>query len=537
MRSPCRLLFLYAVVVIAFVAARLVREPYDDSYFFKRIALHLLDHGTLAWNVAEGPVFGVTSQLFQLAAVVIAALTRDHYILSVRVVLSGCLLFAYWQLWTLTRDRDRGLAATYAMCSAPVLYTTLSGMETALLFAFLAAFLCSVYAQRGEQRLWLAPVLALAVGLIRPDALLLVAPVLLMERWRGTRRLPLREIAILAAGGTLALSVFRWAYGSFLPLPFYAKNSIFSPYDAHFLSLSAQVQHVRFGLFVAVALPLVIVSLRRFDATNRVLLGSVLVYETYLYFTIVEVMGMQARFYAPALPLLALSAARALALPSTSLPSLRRVTLIGAAYVALLVLMTFAKWSPVTSRWGVDRVDAGLCIAAVLSAFLLLAACAERVNQFTLATGVALVTTCLAVPGLRFVGWSELSDNAYLNRHVEHVSSHRGMDALLRCVGDRIHVYHSEVGVTGLRFLEGNVTDLAGLLSPRWLFRGDRRFDDFCEQDRPEAIFLPHRNYRNLNREILSGSCITHYQRVIERSSSPLYVREDLVGKYRACHP
>jgi hypothetical protein len=75
---------------------------------------------------------------------------------------------------------------------------------------------------------------------------------------------------------------------------------------------------------------------------------------------------------------------------------------------------------------------------------------------------------------------------------------------------------------------------LAGLLSPDWLFRRVS-FDSACRSDRPEGLFLPHRVYGALNREIQRGQCIKGYVRVIEQSSSPLYVRADLYPRYAAC--
>lgn len=60
-------------------------------------------------------------------------------------------------------------------------------------------------------------------------------------------------------------------------------------------------------------------------------------------------------------------------------------------------------------------------------------------------------------------------------------------------------------------------------------------FDAACRVDRPEGLFLPHRVYSALNEEIQRSECIKGYVRVIEESSSPLYVRADLYPRYAAC--
>jgi hypothetical protein len=111
---------------------------------------------------------------------------------------------------------------------------------------------------------------------------------------------------------------------------------------------------------------------------------------------------------------------------------------------------------------------------------------------------------------------------------------YRGLETARSCFGDDIHVYHSEVGVVGLRFEHGRVTDLAGLLSREWLFR-ERGFEEACHAEQPEVIFLPHKNYRQLNDEIRSSGCIQNYVLVQADSSSPLYVRKDLAARYQSC--
>jgi hypothetical protein len=125
-------------------------------------------------------------------------------------------------------------------------------------------------------------------------------------------------------------------------------------------------------------------------------------------------------------------------------------------------------------------------------------------------------------------------DITYLKLHEASVSVFRGLETLRACFGDAIDVYHSEVGVVGLRFQHGTVTDLAGLLSRAWLSR-ERTFDQACTAAPPEALFLPHRNYVGLNSEIQRSRCIQRYVRVVADSSSPLHIRADLLPRYRAC--
>ncbi|HVR18457.1 MAG TPA: hypothetical protein VMS65_02130, partial [Polyangiaceae bacterium] len=95
-------------------------------------------------------------------------------------------------------------------------------------------------------------------------------------------------------------------------------------------------------------------------------------------------------------------------------------------------------------------------------------------------------------------------------------------------------LYHSEIGVPGLVLPHARIVDLAGLMS-RSIALDRPRFDAYCSRDRPEVVFLPHRNYAEQNREIAASACLRGYTRVIGRSSSPLYVRNDLAAAFDGC--
>ena len=234
---------------------------------------------------------------------------------------------------------------------------------------------------------------------------------------------------------------------------------------------------------------------------------------------------MLGRFYAPALPLLAFAAARGV---EARQPAQHRVWMELGCAGALVALGAFLH----VTGLGPERVRLGNYVCIGLAGIALLAAPPSN-RLFQAAPPLAL----LAIAIVSLTSWTKLafpSDDAYLTRHTDRFTVYRGLDTLRRCFGDTIHVYHSEVGVPGLRFIHGAVTDLAGLLSPAWLFRS-ASFDGLCQHDRPEAIFLPHKNYQRLNAEIRASACIAGYQRMVEESSSPLYVRNDLAPRFLAC--
>lgn len=81
----------------------------------------------------------------------------------------------------------------------------------------------------------------------------------------------------------------------------------------------------------------------------------------------------------------------------------------------------------------------------------------------------------------------------------------------------------------GLTFPEARVVDLAGIQSEA------SSFERNCRRDRPEAIFLPHSNYVDLRGDIEESPCFRNYERVVQNSSAPLYLRRDLVPEFLAC--
>jgi hypothetical protein len=61
-----------------------------------------------------------------------------------------------------------------------------------------------------------------------------------------------------------------------------------------------------------------------------------------------------------------------------------------------------------------------------------------------------------------------------------------------------------------------------------------RSFEEICQRDRPEAIFLPNPAYRSLREEIRRSRCFQDYRRVLARDGSPLHIRKDLVLRFEA---
>lgn len=520
----------YAVVVALQLFGLLGREPYDDSYFFKRFAYNFLEHGMLAWNVSDGPVHGNTSQLFQLVGIGIMAVAPDHYMVATRVLMGLCLIAAYACMLRLAARNRSELLPTLAMCSIPVLFTMISGMETPLVLLGLSVFLLLLHCRQPPWGHWAAvPLCIVVLYLLRPDSILLTGTAFAWHHLVGQRRIPWKEGILLAAALGATLLLLALYYGSAFPLSFYLKSSFLSVYDDAFIAMSHDEKRTHALFFGVMALPLLYVALHRLDRRSLGPLAAAAVFVLYHWVSTVEIMGMHARFYVPALPFVT-----AAAMSSPRAQRGRVLVHLGflVAYTALVAMLVRKGMLPISKGWILAQVPVAMYVGYVASTWgLVLAARGYR----RLAPAVVLVATAAALwVGHPFDVSRLPKDEAYLALHRSHCTSYRGLEPLVQCIGSDITVYHSEIGLPGITFLDGKVTDLVGLMNPEFVFEG-MPFDAYCSRDQPEAIFLPHSNYRRLNQEIMASQCLRGYTRMVEHSSSPLYLRKDLVRAYRQC--
>jgi hypothetical protein len=461
---PRRCVTAYAAVALGFALSRWSTEPYDDAHFFKRIALNALEHGVLAWNLEEGPVHGASSQSFQGVAVALVALARDHYTVATRAFSIACLVSAFTILVRLTARFDRGASAVFGFGSAVLLYPTISGMETAL--AVLAGTLL-LWAATSERVGWgVRPLALLFVYLTRPDAALLGA-IVLSERWWRLGRRGFVEALVSAAALAAALACFKLYYGTALPLPFYAKQAAFSPYDAFFLRLSAESGAQRFAVFALSAVPLLLRAASRRDRTNLSLLAAAALFVACHRWLTVDVMGMQGRFYAPCLPLLILASARA----GVKRPARAHRVLAASFVLALFVVLRATDGLPSNAASRLEAFPNFLQLASGLGGAALLLATGRRRWHHVFAASFLFLIGAGSLEGWSASEKMARSDDDFLALQTSRYTIYRGLDTLRSCFGERVHVYHSEVGLPGLRFRAGKVTDLAGLLSHEWLFR------------------------------------------------------------------
>ncbi len=525
----------FALVVALQCFGLLALQPHDDAWFFKRFALNFLAGDGMAWNAEDGPVYGNTSQLYQLVAIALTWMAEDYYIFGVRLVLSAALVGAAAVMIRLAgRYGTHGHAApVLLLCSPVVLFTIPSGMETALAIFAIASFLLLLRSERaltGAGRL-MVPGGMVVVYLLRPDAVVLVGLAWAWDRLVIRRVFPWQEagaFVLLLAVVLLAMNAY---YGTALPLSFYLKSGSLSVYSESFIEISREGKVRNIALFFTTVLPILYVALQRPDRRNIGLLLAGGAFVAYHYASTVEVMGMYARFYAPAIPVLA-----AAALPAFgAFCSRRRLpvhVVFFVAYTLFVVFLVRRDALPDDTLWIIERLPPELYVGYGLGAWLLLVSAIgwTRIGSLSIIAASA-VSVWVAHPERSF---RAPSDADYMEAQLEHRSGFREIDRLPRCLGEEISIYHSEIGLPGVKLPQGHITDLAGLMTREFAF-GDKSFDEYCLEDEPEAIYLPHRNYDWLNQEIRESQCLRGFTEVRSDTSSPLYIRDDLLARYRRC--
>ena len=499
---------IFAVLVGYMLVRDFGATAYDDSYFFKRFALNALDHGVFAWNVQDGPVYGSTSQLYQLLTTVVVALNRSHFVVVMRCVNAVLLVgLGVWLTRHCARDSERGdELALLALATPLVLTSLLSGMETALTLLVVGVAVAGRHRPPAQ-----AAGLTVLVYLCRPDAALIPAAAVCIEH-ALRREVPWRYLAWLGGAMALVLLGFWAYYGSALPLSFYMKSVALENYGDHFVSLGLMQKREHFGATLAFAIPLLWLA-RRARGPDLALLIAVGLFWGYHLISTLEIMGYRGRFYLPAFVPLAMVAARCW--------DRKWSPIVLGAWAACVAVAYYAELIPTGEGWflaGIPWPAYAATIAAAALVFLV-------PRRYLLGIPLLVGVVAWRPPHPVFV----LSDDKMLRRHGSEVTTVRGVWDVHRCLPDAKAVYHSEMGVTGLVLADTRVVDLAGIVSR------PEPFEEACARDRPEAIFLPHKNYEVLNARIAASACFADYRRAIDRSSSPLHIRADLYDDFMHC--
>lgn len=528
----------FCAVIVALLLSRGRLPPYDDAFFFGRFAHNLLTHGLYAWNVADGPVHGNTSQLFQVLVTGVYAAAGPYTVSVTRLLLGGGLVVAgvvHGRRWGWTTS-----ALTYV---GPVaLATAVSGMETALVLALGSGFVALLMddGAAGERR-WskvLSVILAVLLFTARPDTALLTLGSLGL--WglpaSGARRAVQGLIpALVALGGMLGcLALYRVGYGTAFPLSLTLKSGLTAVYDPTFLEASRVSKLRHFAFFVVACAPLLLLLLRKPSRSWKLAAPAALFVAYHLLVT-VDVMGLFARFFAPALPWLAAAAAVNL----SEHQARARPGWFWAAWMVFGGLVAGAVvlgWLPEDRGWVIGRAPPVLYAAAWLAGLVLLAPGrpAEGLRGGSI-LAIALGAVLIGAPSSRWRIDGVPSDEVYARGLIGETSSWQGLGKLRHCLGSELHIYHSEIGVLGALLPQARITDLGGLMNPELTLEG-MDVDAMCSRDQPDALFLPQHNYAALKAALTEGECLQGYTQVAKEGGSPLFLRTDLLEAFE-CEP
>jgi len=192
MRKPSLPAVLTALIVLLALAARLIPGPrtIDDSYITFRYARNLLSGEGFVYNPGQ-PVQGTTTPLYTFAMAAIGLVTGgadanfplNALVLNALADAATCFLLI--RLGRRAGAEWPGLAAALAWAVAPFSVTfAIGGLETSV-YVLLLTGLALAYA---EQRRALTGLLGALAILTRPDAVILVGPLILDRLVRAIRR-------------------------------------------------------------------------------------------------------------------------------------------------------------------------------------------------------------------------------------------------------------------------------------------------------------------------------------------------------------
>jgi len=292
---------------------------FDDTYMFVRYADNIIKYGNYGWNAGEH-TYGCTNIPFTYFVVILKLLHLDKLFgLSTMLLLASyfwaiaALLLLYKTIIMLTRNTSfsEPWFPALLICLISITdifsYNVITGMDTmmSVFFNTLMVYLLLLYLSKPSTLYFtLSVFFSYFIFLLRPDCgvYTVLLPFLLL--WEG--KVPFRKIIAFYAGIVFLLaldSFIKYNYfGNVLPLPFYIKKGgFYTGYIGRSLwnPLSYTFDFLFEFSFVVFLLLLFI---------SKKALGKFLVFAIPVticimyYFTVVQIMGHNSRYYLPSMP-------------------------------------------------------------------------------------------------------------------------------------------------------------------------------------------------------------------------------------------
>jgi hypothetical protein len=473
-----------AILAIAWAARFRISSVWDDAYFAVRYADNWLATGVPAWNRGDAPTFGLTSLMYLMVVVPLRAITPSSPALaaSLSSLLSGVGFFVSL-LWltgrvsvsALPRRWAAGLGMfTLAAASASLADHLTSGMDTTFAMAFLTIYLALLEERSQRDAAGLDLIAGAWAGLAflaRPDLLLLtlgpLVSAFLLSARTDERRRALRMLMV--AGSVLGFEAALAAsyFSSPLPLPFFAKaTGLYGPSIHATYAGVAGAQLKQFGvahwhLFALILLPSRVAPRkwwREMPAVEKgLMIGSALFLGYHALF-VLPIMAFSQRFYYPVLPALIYLALRAtgrLIEQARNSGTKDRFGKTGSILLALIVVVSLVRTA--VSEWRVFETSLSNGTTGRFSV----------VEHFQTA-GLAKVW-----PGLEVIA----------------------------SLPDDLVVAATEVGFPAAMNPDKRIIDLSGL-NHADIALGRLSPATVLSESRPDVIYLPHPDYREMNQRI-----------------------------------
>lgn len=453
-----------------FMAARRSPLAFDDAYMFLRYA-HNVRHGLgYSWNLDGVHTYGPTSLLWSLCTLLLSYLPTDPW----TQLLIGSFLCSVAAVLMMSRavaanaetEAMRSTLRVLPLVVLPVFATTVfagnqfTGMETMLAMALCAALAgLTLLWSRGLAHPVAVGVAAFLLMLARPESALVGAmlPALLWYLQDGERP-PMKQLALLygifIGAAVLQLLGCRIYFGTPVPLSVYMKGK-------HAYSGYRGVWHPELLLIVFLTgvqmflAPLLLLA-RRNDLRLLFAFGAPLVALCLYLQTVTQIMGFNARYYAPYLPLVVVPALLLLdrRLRDGNLPAAVSLRSRGSA-VAAMMLFFFTMSSEAVQQ----KVRH-----------------AEHRSRDEYDAAKLTVTAPQPLPQKT---WQSMMTSI--------------TDDLVAPLPRDVTVAATEVGYLGERAAQANIIDIAGLNDTQIAMHGFSM--DELMQRKPDVIWMPNTDY------------------------------------------
>jgi hypothetical protein len=511
---------LYINIVLIIIAIYslwvLVKQTYpwlgevfiDDAYMVCRYARNWLEGGGFSWNIETGPSFGITSPFYLFIITAIIGLTgaNDEQALSIGCfgfgllsILTLCSVGFYILGFRIKRDPYVPLLLVPFLCVNKQFQSYLTrGMETSASIFLLALYtlaIAMVLKKQSYPRLCFTILTGYLSIMTRPDTALYVvlsAPLIfLFSKEFDKKKIGIYLTALLLLG-IISLGCFKWLFGSFLPLPFYAKSL---GYYEGYTGYALWNTHEYIVQFLRLSLPLVLITIAGLNKENlRITIPIYLtLLITFVYYEgIVQIMGANARYYAPTLAMVSL----------------------GAWYCTKTILKL-----PTQAEGNNQAMTLKVTVKIILICFILMLTAPENRNYQSMGGAKSPSRPPTWNLSETFIEWGRRKLEAKEIAYVPNVTlvkkpgikaptlGHRvsipEIVKILQALPKEIVVAASEYGTIGAKNIDKKVLDFVGLHDQD--LKGESNIINAILKQEPDLIWMPHTHYTSLHGKVLEN--------------------------------